>query len=354
MSRPLRVLQYRVHDTSYPRNRRLREHLRAEGCEVTVLTASRGGPRALRLLRDVVRLARGCLRHDVVVLSELRLAHAPYVGVVGRLTRSTVVVDGFVGLHETEVGDWGRVRPGSLRASALRLQDELALRAAHVWLVDTDVRARRAAASRAAVRTRVVALPVGAPDWAVAVPPRGPGETLHLLWYGNYIPLHGLDLVVEALALTVGRRDVHLTLVGDGGTRAATEHAVRERGLDGLCTFLGPVPESELAGLIASADVALGIFGSSEKARSVIANKVWQGLSCGRVVVTAETPALAEIAEAAGPLLVTTAPGSAASLADALCSVDPVAASRAVPDVDRRLAEVVRLGWSRLAVRSPR
>jgi glycosyltransferase involved in cell wall biosynthesis len=351
---PVRVLQYRVHDPSYPRNRRLREHLRAEGCQVTVLTASRRGPRALRLLRDLATLVRESLRHDVVVLSELRLAHAPYVGLVGRLTRSTVVIDGFVGLHETEVGDWGRVRPGSLRARLLRLQDDLALRAAHVWLVDTEVRARRAVASRAAARTRVVSLPVGAPDWAVPTPPRAPGSTLEVLWYGNYIPLHGLDVVVEALALTQGRRDVRLTLVGDGGTRDATERAVRRLGIEHLCRFVDPVPEAALAGLVSAADVVLGIFGSSEKARSVIANKVWQGLASGRVVVTADSPALVEVAPAAGALLVTTEPGSAASVADALCSVDPAAASRAVPDVDERLAAVVRRGWDSLAIVAPR
>jgi len=350
VTRPPRVLQYRVHDPAYPRNRRLREHLRAAGCEVTVLGASRRGPRAVRLLRDLAALVRASAAHDVVVLSELRLAHAPYVGVVGRLTRSTVVVDGFVGLHETEVGDWGRVAPGSLRARLYRLQDDLAVRAAHVYLVDTEVRARRVAAARAARRTRVVSLPVGAPAWAVPTPPRAPGDVLEVLWYGNYIPLHGLDVVVEALALTRGRRRVHLTLVGDGGTRAATERAVRRLGVDDLCTFRGPVPEGALARLLSSADVSLGIFGSSEKARSVIANKVWQGLASGRVVVTADSPALDEIAEAAGPLLVTTEPGSAASLADALCTVDPRAAALAVPDVDVRLDEVVRRGWAALAI----
>ena len=354
MTRPTRVLQYRVHDPSYPRNRRLREHLRAEGCDVTVLEASRRGPRAVRLLRDLAALVRASATHDVVVLSELRLAHAPYVGLVGRLTRSTVVVDGFVGLHETEVGDWGRVAPRSLRARLYRLQDDLAVRAAHVYLVDTEVRARRVAADPAARRTRVVSLPVGAPDWAVPVPPRPPRGVLEVLWYGNYIPLHGLHLVIEALALTRGRRALHLTLVGDGGTRAATERAVRRLGVGDLCTFRGPVPETQLAALLAASHVSLGIFGSSEKARTVIANKVWQGLASGRVVVTAESPALTEIADAAGPLLVTTRPGSASALADALCSVDPVAAARAVPDVDRRLAEVVRRGWARLPVEASR
>lgn len=342
----LRVLQYRVHDLGYPRNARLRGHLRQAGHTVTVFRGSAAGPRLLRLARDLVALTRASWQHDVVVLSELRLAHAPYVGLVGRLTRSLVVVDGFVGLHETEVGDWKRVEPRSLRARLYRLQDRLAVRAAHVYLIDTEVRAE--GIRRSPGGSLVLSLPVGAPAWARALPPRAADGVLRLLYYGNYIPLHGLDLVVEALALMHGRRPVQLTLVGDGGTRGAVESRVHERGLDPVCRFVDPVAEDRLAGLIAEADVVLGVFGSSPKARSVIANKVWQGLACRRVVVTSASEALDEIADAAGPLLVTTTPGSARSLADALVALVPGERAAAVPDVDDRLDEVVAVAWRRL------
>ncbi|MET8272471.1 hypothetical protein [Streptomyces sp. NPDC005096] len=56
---------------------------------------------------------------------------------------------------------------------------------------------------------------------------------------------------------------------------------------------------------IHASDVVLGVTGPSLKAASVIANKVWQGLAFGRVVITSEDlPALAEIEQIVGQALV--------------------------------------------------
>ena len=92
----------------------------------------------------------------------------------------------------------------------------------------------------------------------------------------------------------------------------------------------------------------LGVFGTSAKAGSVIANKVWQGLACGRVVVTRRSAALDEIAGLVGGQLVTVEPGSSAAIETALGSIDPGVAVRGDPAarlqeyVDRRFADLGR------------
>ena len=65
------------------------------------------------------------------------------------------------------------------------------------------------------------------------------------------------------------------------------------------------------------AGCALGIFGTSDKARRVIPNKAFQALACGVPLVTADTPAARELlADGESALLVP--PGDPEALADAL------------------------------------
>lgn len=349
----LRVAYYRVHALDYPRNRRIRGYLTERGAEVTVVPSHHGGSRVGRLVRDLVGLHRAARRADVVVLGEMRLKHAGPARIIAALARRPLVVDGFIGLWETEVGDWGSSAPASLRSRGLRVLDRIALRSADLYLVDTELRARSIRATTSS--TLVRSLAVGAPSWAAPTmvtptPASDADDALHLLYYGNYIPLHGLEVVLDAVAAAARRRPVRMTLIGDGPRRAGVEALADRLGLSGLLTFRDPVPESALAAEIAAADVVLGVFGSSDKARSVIANKVWQGLASGRTTITQESAALDEIRTAAGPLLVETEQGSAAAVADAIIAAPRAAELPGDADVAERLEAVVLRSYDAFAV----
>ena len=344
---PLRVLQYGVHDTGYPRNVRVRAHLERQlGASVVVAPRSRAAGRLRRAIEDVRSLVRGARQADVVLLSEFRLSHAPLAWLVARLQGAALVVDGFVGQYETAVDDWRRVSPASPAALRFRVLDAAAVRCADLYLIDTEPRAAEIVRRHGPSAT-VVPLAVGAPTWATRQPPAPPHDALRVLYYGGYIPLHGVDLVVDALTLIGARRRVEVVLVGDGPARRAVEARVRRAGLGDRCTFVDAVPEDELLAHIARADVVLGVFGSSAKARGVVANKVWQGLACGRTVVTQRSSALDDVRCAAGGLLVQTEPASASSIADALAGAPLAHQAESPRDVAERLESVVQRSYDR-------
>ncbi|VXB01122.1 conserved hypothetical protein [Frigoribacterium sp. 9N] len=344
---PLRVLQYGVHDTGYPRNVRVRAHLERQlGASVVVAPRSRAAGRLRRAIEDVRSLVRGARQADVVLLSEFRLSHAPLAWLVARLQGAALVVDGFVGQYETAVDDWRRVSPASPAALRFRVLDAAAVRCADLYLIDTEPRAAEIVRRHGPSAT-VVPLAVGAPTWATRQPPARPHDALRVLYYGGYIPLHGVDLVVDALTLIGARRRVEVVLVGDGPARRAVEARVRRAGLGDRCTFVDAVPEDELLAHIARADVVLGVFGSSAKARGVVANKVWQGLACGRTVVTQRSSALDDVRCAAGGLLVQTEPASASSIADALAGAPLAHQAESPRDVAERLESVVQRSYDR-------
>lgn len=347
----MRVVQYGVHDPGYPRNARLRSFLVERlGADVTVLVRARVGGRVRRIVADVAGLWRASRGADVIVLSEFRLTHAPLVWAVARLRGARFVVDHFVGLHETVIEDWRRAAPGGLTARRLAAQDALAARLADVCLTDTAPRAERLTAQHS---RPVLALPVGAPAWARPTPLQ-PAEdgALRVLYYGNYIPLHGVDIVVQVLAELARSRPFVATFIGDGPDRRAIELAVTSLGYADRCRFLDPVAEAELARHIEASDVVLGVFGTSQKAMDVVPNKVWQGLACGRLTVTGDGPAVRALAPVAGDQLVLVDRQDPAAAARAISAA--VGASRqgsfaGLSDVDVRLEQFTQQAFERFA-----
>ncbi|KQR44036.1 hypothetical protein ASF82_10850 [Frigoribacterium sp. Leaf164] len=297
----LRVLQWRVHDPGYPRNVRVREHLEARGHRVDLHERARGPRRHLVDLRALVVRSRAA---DVVLVSEMSLDFVAAAWAVARVRRLPLVVDVFIGKHETLVGDQGFRAPWSPRALLWALVDRVAVRAADVALVDTRVRAEHL--GRRHPRATVLSLPVGAPTWARERPLRG-DPRLRLLFYGSFLPLHGVPTIVRGFAAT-RRADVALTVVGSAdraGGEADAAALAAELGVGDRVAFLPATSPERLGELIGEHDVVLGLFGDSEKAGSVIANKVWQGLAAGRVVVTRESAALDELRDLVGGQLVT-------------------------------------------------
>lgn len=313
-----RVVYFRVPIAAYPRSERIIAFLGEHGIHPRVI---RG--RELRsvasigwLVRDLWQLGRAVRKGTYVLLAELQQKYAALTWAVVRLRGGILVVDGFVGAEETVVD----VRQGQRAAVARRLArafDWFAMRTADWVLIDTDMRRDDLQRRHRALRRgsgRVLTLPVGSPGWSAAVPPVGDSDVLRVLYYGNYIPLHGAEHLVEGVARA--SRATRLTMVGDGQSRGAVERRVAELDLD--VEFVGRVAERELADLIAQSDVVAGIYGGSPKAGSVIANKVWQGLAAGRWVVTRTSPALAEIRDIAGDWLVEVPDRDAGAIAAAL------------------------------------
>jgi len=340
------VVLFRVVDPTYPRARRVRQVLdEVTGGRVLTVVPSRASSFLVRCVIDAVRLWAGSQRGDVILLGEMQLASAPVAALVGRLRRCRVVVDGFIGLYETYVEDWQVTRPGTLRARRYGFQDAMALWAADFYLVDTEP---RAAALRRRVRGRrqVVALQVGAPSWARPLP-RDADTELRILYYGGYIPLHGIGTVVRALAVLARSTPFRATFVGAGAAREGVRADVLARGLGHRVTFLDPVPESDLVDLLAGHDVVLGVFGTSRKAAGVVANKVWQGLACGRRVVTRRSEALAPLRPVVGDALVEIEPGDPTALASALARAAELPSPQG-PRAAERLEELVDTSFDEL------
>jgi GT2 family glycosyltransferase/glycosyltransferase involved in cell wall biosynthesis len=211
-----------------------------------------------------------------------------------------IVFAPLVSLTETLVEDRRVYDAQSFIGRALGFLDRATCRAADVVVVDTEEHRRYFTDELAIDGSRLIVCHLGADphtflDAEVAAnPSRTP---LDVLWFGQYLPLHGLDVVVDAVMRLALRDDVgprlRFTFIGTGEERARIQAGLEATRAD--LRFVDWVPYDELAARIARADIVLGIFGSSRKARMVIPNKVYEAAAVGRAIVTADTPAIHEV-----------------------------------------------------------
>ena len=322
-----RVLAFGTYDaTRHPRVRVLMEGLQEHGFRVAQCNVPLGLSTSERvaILRQPWRLPVlvGRLLAAWLTLvtrsTRVRLRGRPDVVLVGYLghfdvvlarllfPRTTIVLD-----HLVFAADTARDRgvSGGVRARLLRALDLLALRCCDVAVVDT---AEHGELVPAQLRDRVVVAPVGADrSWfAVGDGRPAPGERCSVVFFGLMTPLQGAPVVAEALQLLGG--EVAATVVGAGQDSAAVDAALA--GVPGV-RRLPWVEPGDLPAVVAAHDVCLGVFGTGDKTRRVVPNKVYQGAAAGCAVVTGDT---APQRRTLGDDAVLVPVGDAAALATAL------------------------------------
>ena len=205
--------------------------------------------------------------------------------------RRALVFAPLVSLTETLVEDRRVFRAGGVQARALAALDRVTLRLPDLVLADTTAHARYLAAL-GAPQERVETWYLGAePEFLDAQPPRPTGDSV--LYYGRFLPLHGLETIIAAAAKLGPRATV--TLLGDGPERPGAERLAQA--LRAPITWRPPLPLAELPAELARAAVVLGVFGTGEKAAMVVPNKVYQAAAIGRPLVTRDGPGLREVLE---------------------------------------------------------
>lgn len=323
----MRVCFFGAYDRGYPRNRILREGLALAG--IAVREACVPEERAFRRYPALLAAFAPHLGSiDVLLVPEFRHKDVPLAR--GLAPRGGLVFDPLVSRHDTLVEDWGLHAPGSSQARWNLGIDRWALGAADLVLGDTFEHGELFA-SLGARRSRIRRVPVGAeaPFFALADPFWS--DPVEILYAGGFLPLHGVPVIVEALArLERDSADLppwRATLVGKGIDFEVSRALAAAAGLRRV-EFVGPRPYAELPASLARAHIVLGAFGVTPKAARVIPHKVWQGLASGRAVVTADTRAARELLDP-GIHFEGCARGDAVSLAEALRALIASPARRA-------------------------
>ncbi len=304
------------YDPTYPRNSIIRKGWERCGFPVSECRVDMRLKVPVRYPALLWRHARMKDSSRIIFVPDFRHKDVPLAWFIARCTGRKIIFDPLVSRFETRVLDREDVRRGSMQAWHNRNLDRVSMKLPDLVLADTAAHARFFSDEFSVSMRKIKVLPLGFDEGVFHEAPLPPARaSCSVLFYGSYLPLHGVDTIVDAAGFL---RDapVCFTLVGGGQTLAAAKARAVGSALRNIA-FRPPVPEPELQDLIEAADIVLGVFGTTPKAGMVVPNKVYQGLAVGRPVVTGDTPAMRELFEN-GVHLDTVPPGDARALARAI------------------------------------
>lgn len=291
------VLLVGDYDYSYPREHEIRDGLTLNGATVHEVTFRDEplfiGPRKLLFLPYYwlllsVRIARLALSVDVdgIFLTKFNPTLIPVVWLWSRLLGGVFVYDLFVSLHRTaELHD---VNPVFVKT--IYLIERLVLSLPDYLLTETDQFAALYAEFYHLPQDRIIPLPVGVDEEWFSPRDGSSTEAFTVVYWGNFLPHHGLDPIVDAAAELEGD-NVEFVFLGEGPEHGRIIETAESLGLSNV-RFLGRVPMDDLIDWIATADVCLGIFSSDVRAQASITNKVSEGVAMGKPVITMDSPAI--------------------------------------------------------------
>ena len=158
-----------------------------------------------------------------------------------------------------------------------------------------------------------------------------PSQRFEVLNYSSYIPLHGLEVIIDCAKILEREKDIHFTLIGKGQLYPRIRERAQKLGLENV-EFIEWLSHQELVERAVKADVLLGIFGTTEKALRVIPYKVYEALALSKPVITEDSPASRELLED-GKHCLLSPPGNPQALAEKILLL------KSNPELRERIAQ---------------
>ncbi len=110
-------------------------------------------------------------------------------------------------------------------------------------------------------------------------------ENFTVLFYGKFTPIHGIEHIIKAAKNLEQYPEIKFEIIGTGQTHKEIIKLSQALNIKNTA-FIDWIPFKELPQKIASADICIGgHFGGSEKAKRVIANKVFQIIAMEKPII---------------------------------------------------------------------
>jgi glycosyltransferase involved in cell wall biosynthesis len=291
---------------TYSRGRILWKGLKANGIDVDLYLPGMGkyvtmAGRIMRKNYDVI-LATGKL--TLLTAWLLKWWH-----------RKPIVFDTFISDYDTLVFDRKLVGKHSPLAWLVWLGDKFSCVLPTLSFLDTKAHVKFFEEQFGANPKKFRVVPVGADDELFRCKPAPETKTINVQFYGTFIPLQGVDVIVRAAKL-LEKQNILFTIVGKGQTYEDVRKLAKELNVSNI-QWEGFIDVTHIPNRIAKSHISLGIFGTTDKALRVVPHKAYDAIASCRPLITSDTPAQREVFTN-GKTALLVKPGNPKALASAI------------------------------------
>lgn len=320
------VCFFGIYDPGYARNQVLMEGFRAHGWRVLECRADPHRRRGHAKYTELVRRWWSVRREypDLVIVA---FPGHTVVWLARLLFGRRIVFDAFLSLYDSNVFDRKVHAERSIAAWLDWVWDWSSCRLAHRVLLDTAAHIDYFAETFGTPREKCIRVWIGANEHVFHPRAVQLSRDFTVHFHGTFIPLQGISYILDAAHL-LKEEHVHFRFVGHGQQFVDMQKKAGRLGLTNV-EFMGGVTLEAVPGYVASAHIALGIFGDTEKTMRVVPNKVFEQMAMGVPTITADTPAIRELEVYGKAPLMLVPPADGAALAAAIRALRDDPARRA-------------------------
>ncbi len=305
----MRVCYFGTYRADYSRNRIMIDGLRSAGFEVVEchvelwhsvedrFQVASGGWISPRFWWRLLRAYAGLLRryhrvgpYDVLVVGYPGQLDIFPARALSWLARKPLVWDVFMSIYLIAL-ERGLDRRSPVTLRLIRRLERMACRLPDRLILDTEDYASWFGSVHGVARRRFRLVPTGADD-RIFVPDGSPdASAFNVLYYGTFIPNHGVAYIVEAARLLMDDQSIRFELVGCGPERDKAQALARQYGLTNV-TFLDWMDQAHLVRHAQHSNVCLGAFGTTPQSVMTVQNKIYEGLAMAKPVISGESAAV--------------------------------------------------------------
>jgi glycosyltransferase involved in cell wall biosynthesis len=206
-----------------------------------------------------------------------------------------IIFDPLISRYLTKIHDYKLVSPYGLSALRNYLRDKLSQKYADFVVTDTQAHKEYFHKKFGTPLEKMGNLYIGNnfDEFYSSNEPINPSHFL-VGFYGGFIPLQGVMNIIDAAYILKDELDISFELIGNGFQYEEAKRRIVSLNLKNII-LLGWLDVNSLRTHIQKFNLALGIFGETEKSNFVIPNKVYHYVACGKAVITKDSPAIREL-----------------------------------------------------------